>query len=171
MAVGGWISSVSKSLTVSVIGRWLVLPGYLCRHVQMLMPMMPSPPQVGFKVLPSSRGVAAPAAGSDIRTATTLILFEEFVPLGYRQQLAGNTSSRKRLPSLFSSTKGKQWKLASTLNGQPYMVGHVPHIPSYREVEFEGLLRAKADTKVISLGTVVRSSGISGMSMMNRYSR
>ena len=124
-------------------------------------------PQVEFKALPSSRTVASPAAGSDIRTATTLILFEEFVPLEYRQQLAGNTSSRKRLPSLFSSTKGKQWKPASTLNGRPYVVGHVPHIPSYREVEFEGLLRAKSDTKVISLGTAVRSSGISGMTMMN----
>ena len=128
-------------------------------------------PQVEFKALPSSRGVAPSPEGSDIRTATTLILFEEFVPLEYHQQLAGNTSLRKQLPSLFSSTKGKQWKPASTLNGQPYMVRHVPHIPLYHEVEFEGLLRAKADTKVISLGTTVRSSGISGMSMMNQYSR
>jgi hypothetical protein len=93
------------------------------------------------------------SGGSDPRTATTLMLFEEFVPLEYRQQLAGSTTSRRRLPSLFSpSGKSKQWKPAATLNGRPYVVGHVPRSPSYREVEFEGLLRGNASaTKVISL--------------------
>ena len=93
------------------------------------------------------------SGGSDPRTANTLMLFEEFVPLEYRQQLAGTTTSRRRLPSLFSpSSKSKQWKPAATLNGRPYVVGHVPRSPSYREVEFEGLLRGNASaTKVISL--------------------
>lgn len=92
--------------------------------------------------------------GSDPRTATTLILFEEFVPLEYRQQLAETGNTRRRLPSLFSqSTKSKQWKPAPTLNGRPYVVGSVPLSPSYREVEFEGMLRGGSTTKVISLGT------------------
>jgi hypothetical protein len=93
------------------------------------------------------------SGGSDPRTATTLMLFEEFVPLEYRQQLAETTTTRRRLPSLFSpSSKSKQWKPAATLNGRPYVVGHVPRSPSYREVEFEGLLRGNASaTKIITL--------------------
>ncbi len=88
---------------------------------------------------------------TDPRTSTTLILFEEFVPYEYRQQLASPGGNRRRLPSLFSSTnKSKQWKPASTLNGRPYVVGAVPHSPSYREVEFEGLLRSNG-SKVLSL--------------------
>ena len=81
------------------------------------------------------------------------MLFEEFVPLEYRQQLAETTTTRRRLPSLFSpSNKSKQWKPAATLNGRPYVVGHVPRSPSYREVEFEGLLRGNTSaTKVITL--------------------
>lgn len=110
------------------------------------------PHQVEFKSLPQSRTTAS--GGSDPRTATTLILFEEFVPLEYRQQLAVTSSGgRRRLPSLFSQTgKSKQWKQAATLNGRPYVVGHVPLSPTYREVEFEGLLRGGSATKVISLG-------------------
>ncbi|KAF9466768.1 hypothetical protein BDZ94DRAFT_1157316 [Collybia nuda] len=107
---------------------------------------------VEFKSLPPSRTTAS--GGSDPRTSTTLILFEEFVPLEYRQQLAVTSSTRRRLPSLFSqSGKSKQWKQAATLNGRPYVVGHVPRSPSYREVEFEGLLRGGSATKVISLGS------------------
>ncbi|RDB21827.1 hypothetical protein Hypma_011076 [Hypsizygus marmoreus] len=107
---------------------------------------------IEFKSLPPNRTTAS--GGSDPRTATTLILFEEFVPLEYRQQLAVTSSSRRRLPSLFSqSSKSKPWKQAATLNGRPYVVGHVPRSPSYREVEFEGLLREKTATKVISLGS------------------
>ncbi|EGN97329.1 hypothetical protein SERLA73DRAFT_169698 [Serpula lacrymans var. lacrymans S7.3] len=45
-----------------------------------------------------------------------------------------------------------QWKPAATLNGRPYVVGHVPRSPSYREVEFEGLIRGNgSSTKVLSL--------------------
>lgn len=81
------------------------------------------------------------------------MLFEEFVPLEYRQQLVETQTTRRRLPSLFSpSNKSKQWKPAATLNGRPYVVGHVPRSPSHKEVEFEGLLRGNASaTKVISL--------------------
>ncbi|RDX50699.1 hypothetical protein OH76DRAFT_436054 [Lentinus brumalis] len=104
---------------------------------------------VEFKSLPVSRTTAS--GTTDPRTSTTLILFEEFVPYEYRQQLASPGGNRRRLPSLFSSTnKSKQWKPASTLNGRPYVVGAVPHSPSYREVEFEGLLRSNG-SKVLSL--------------------
>ncbi|KAF8803980.1 hypothetical protein BYT27DRAFT_7108311 [Phlegmacium glaucopus] len=102
---------------------------------------------VEYKSLPPSRATAS--GGSDPRTATTLIVFEEFVPLEYRQQLAITSSSRRRLPYLFYNKK--QWKQAATLNGRPYVVGHVPQTPSYREVEFEGLLHGTTATKVISL--------------------
>ncbi|KAK7443796.1 hypothetical protein VKT23_015577 [Stygiomarasmius scandens] len=125
----------------------------------------------------------------DPRTGVTLLLFEEFVPLEYREQLAalapGGSSAfslRKRLPSLFSpasksksssksgvssaalsmskkkklaSTGGRgkngEWKAAPTLNGRPYVVGSVPRSPSYREVEFEGLLRNQGSTTKLSL--------------------
>ena len=83
------------------------------------------------------------------------MLFEEFVPVEYRQQLAITSSSRRRLPFPFSPSK-KQWKQAATLNGRPYVVGHVPHSPSYQEVEFEGLLHGTTSTKVISLSKTPR---------------
>ncbi|KAH9850430.1 hypothetical protein C2E23DRAFT_835083 [Lenzites betulinus] len=106
---------------------------------------------IEFKSLPMARTTISGTA--DPRSSTTLILFEEFVPAEYRQQLASIGQTRRRLPSLFSGTaKSKQWKPAPTLNGRPYVVGHVPHSPSYREVEFEGLLRSNGSaTKVISL--------------------
>ncbi|OSD02337.1 hypothetical protein PYCCODRAFT_1425435 [Trametes coccinea BRFM310] len=107
---------------------------------------------VEFKSLPMSRTNTVSGTG-DPRTSTSLILFEEFVPAEYRQQLAASGTQRRRLPSLFSgTTKSKQWKPAPTLNGRPYVIGHVPHSPSYREAEFEGLLRSNGSaTKVISL--------------------
>ena len=71
------------------------------------------------------------------------------MPLEYRQQLAASGNSRKKLPSLFS--KSKQWKPAATLNGRPYTLGSVPASPSYREVEFEGILRAGNTTRVIKV--------------------
>ncbi|KAG6902133.1 hypothetical protein C0995_003889 [Termitomyces sp. Mi166 len=106
---------------------------------------------VEFKSLPVNRSTAS--GGSDPRTSTSLILFEEFVPLEYRQQLAIPPSTRRRLPSIFSSgsSKSKGWKQAPTLNGRPYVVGHVPHSPTYREVEFEEILRGGGGTKVIRL--------------------
>ncbi|KAF9234382.1 hypothetical protein BU15DRAFT_52692 [Melanogaster broomeanus] len=42
------------------------------------------------------------------------------------------------------------WKPAATLNGRPYVIGHVPKIPTYREVEFEGLLRSNG-SKILTL--------------------
>ena len=75
------------------------------------------------------------------------------MPLEYRQQLLGNAGKRNRLPSLFSNSgKNKQWKQASTLNGRPYTPGTVPRSPTYREVEFEGLLRGDGATKHLTLG-------------------
>ncbi|KAI0086822.1 hypothetical protein BDY19DRAFT_986408 [Irpex rosettiformis] len=108
---------------------------------------------VEFKSLALSKMHSA-SGSSDPRTATTLILFEEFVPLEYRQQLQANGTTRRRLPSLFGTSSKRQWKPAQTLNGRPYVIGHVPHSPSYREVEFEGLLRSTENsTKMLSLKT------------------
>ncbi|KAI0781673.1 hypothetical protein BC629DRAFT_1289715 [Irpex lacteus] len=109
---------------------------------------------VEFRSLPVSKTHTV-SGTSDPRSSTTLILFEEFVPLEYRQQLQANgSSSRRRLPSLFGTSSKRQWKPAQTLNGRPYVVGHVPHSPSYREVEFEGLLRSnESATKMLSLKT------------------
>ncbi|KAF9220710.1 hypothetical protein BS17DRAFT_713899 [Gyrodon lividus] len=104
---------------------------------------------IEFKSLPIIKTTATP--GSDPRSATTVFLFEEFVPLEYRQQLAKESGSKRRLPFLFSpSSKSKPWKPAATLNGRPYVVGHVPKSPTYREVEFEGLLRSNG-SKILTL--------------------
>ncbi|OJA17851.1 hypothetical protein AZE42_08897 [Rhizopogon vesiculosus] len=111
---------------------------------------------IEFKSLPISASTSAPlpalGGGPDPRTSVTLVLFEEFVPLEYRQQLAKDTGGKRRLPFPFLSPSGKSrpWKPAATLNGRPYVVGHVPKCPSYREVEFEGLLRSNG-SKVLSL--------------------
>lgn len=105
--------------------------------------------QIEFKSLPQQQTTTS--GTSDPRTSTTLVLFEEFVPLEYREQLAVPYSSRRRLPSLFSQSKPKIWKPAPTLNGRPYVVGHVPRSPSYRELEFEGLLNRATPTKVLTL--------------------
>ncbi|KAI0791288.1 hypothetical protein C8Q75DRAFT_805635 [Abortiporus biennis] len=110
---------------------------------------------VEFKSLPVSRSGTV-SGTSDPRNSTTLFLFEEFVPLEYRQSLHDSGATRRRLPSLFG-TKKHHWKPATTLNGRPYVIGHVPRSPSYREVEFEGLLSSNGSvTKVISLKTPER---------------
>ncbi|KAI6024223.1 hypothetical protein EDC04DRAFT_2574384 [Pisolithus marmoratus] len=106
---------------------------------------------IEFKSLPVHMPSTTP--GTDPRVATTVVLFEEFVPLEYRQQLAKDSGTKRRLP-FFASIKSKQWKPAATLNGRPYVVGHVPKSPSYREVEFEGLLRSNG-SKVLTLSKTV----------------
>ncbi|KAL4076628.1 hypothetical protein V8B97DRAFT_2004350 [Scleroderma yunnanense] len=104
---------------------------------------------IEFKSLPVNQSSIPP--GGDPRSSTTAVLFEEFVPLEYRQQLAKVSGTKRRLPFFFSATmKSKQWKPAATLNGRPYVIGHVPKSPSYREVEFEGLLRSNG-SKVLTL--------------------
>ncbi|KAJ3494973.1 hypothetical protein NLJ89_g10702 [Agrocybe chaxingu] len=113
---------------------------------------------VEYKSLPPNRTTVS--GSGDPRTSTTLLLFEEFVPLEYREALAVKSSSRRRLPSLFSSQNRKQWKQAPTLNGRPYVVGHVPHSPSYREVEFDTLLHNHSTTKVISANSTKGPSRI-----------
>ncbi|KIL59331.1 hypothetical protein M378DRAFT_85208, partial [Amanita muscaria Koide BX008] len=102
---------------------------------------------VEFKSTPP--GTTTTSGTADPRIAAMAVLFEEFVPIEYRQMLSQSSTAKRRLPSLFAS-KSKQWKPAATLNGRPYEVGHVPRSPSYREVEFEGLLQAENSTKVIS---------------------
>lgn len=111
----------------------------------------PNIPQIEFKSLPLTR--FSVSGGSDPRTATTVFLFEEFVPLEYRQQLSAGAQNKRTLASFFSPGKTKQWKQAPTLNGRPYVVGHVPRSLNSREVEFEGLIRSNnGSTKMISLG-------------------
>jgi hypothetical protein len=108
-------------------------------------------PQVEFKSLPMSRSTIS--GGTDPRTSSTVFLFEEFVPLEYRQQLSAGVQNKRTLASFFSPGKSKQWKQAATLNGRPYVVGHVPRGLNHREAEFEGLLQGdNSSTKVISLG-------------------
>ncbi|KIO02487.1 hypothetical protein M404DRAFT_956908 [Pisolithus tinctorius Marx 270] len=108
--------------------------------------------KIEFKSLPVHKPAVVP--GTDPRVATMVVLFEEFVPLEYRQQLAKDSGTKRRLPFFFASIKSKQWKPAPTLNGRPYVVGHVPKSPSYREVEFEGLLRSNG-SKVLTLSKPV----------------
>ncbi|KAI0314938.1 hypothetical protein OF83DRAFT_1134497 [Amylostereum chailletii] len=87
----------------------------------------------------------------DPRTTSIVFLFEEFVPFEYRQQLSAGVQNKRRLAFLFSPGKAKPWKQAATLNGRPYVVGHVPTSPSVREVEFEGMLRGTTSaTKVMT---------------------
>ncbi|SJL14904.1 uncharacterized protein ARMOST_18380 [Armillaria ostoyae] len=88
-----------------------------------------------------------------------LLLFEEFVPLEYRQQISSSSSGshRRRLPSLFSptatsprvKTKSKKDK---TERSKPRALSPKA---SFKEVEFEGLLRGDGNrkTKVITLGS------------------
>ena len=129
------------------------------------------PPQIEFKSLPLARSTVS--GGTDPRTSSTVFLFEEFVPLEYRQQLSAGVQNKRTLASFFSPGKTKQWKQATTLNGRPYVVGHVPRGLSSREVEFEGLLRGNtSSTKIISLGRdgpvkrdVTHSEAISSRSM------
>ncbi|TFY53287.1 hypothetical protein EVG20_g10185, partial [Dentipellis fragilis] len=106
---------------------------------------------VEYKAMPVAKTTAT-AGNGDPRTSSTIFLFEEFVPLEYRQQLSAGLKPRPRLASLFSPGKSKQWKPAATLNGRPYVIGHVPSSPSVREVEFERLLRGNVSaTKIMSL--------------------
>ncbi|KAH9979484.1 hypothetical protein BGW80DRAFT_1435011 [Lactifluus volemus] len=94
---------------------------------------------IEFKSLPLSRSTVS--GGSD-----------PLCPLEYRQQLSAGVPNRRTLASFFSPGKTKQWKQAATLNGRPYVVGHVPRGLNSREVEFEGLLRGNnSSTKMISL--------------------
>jgi hypothetical protein len=66
--------------------------------------------------------------------------------------VAGAQNNRT-LASFFSPGKSKQWKQVATLDGHPYVVGHVPRGLNSREEEFEGLLRGNnSSTKMISLG-------------------
>ena len=120
--------------------------------------------QVEFKSVPEQRTTVT--GGSDPRTATSLLLFEEFVPLEYRASLASN--ARSRFP-LFQTKSSKQWKQAATVNGKPYVPGLVPESRTLHEVEFDTLIRSETPTKVISLargaaGTVKRP-GTAGSTM------
>lgn len=110
--------------------------------------------QVEFKSLPTQRPPVPPAG--DPRTSSVLLLFEEFVPREYREQLT--VPKKKRLfarPAIFSSDSSskKHWRPASTLNGRPYVIGSTPQPPSPdRAADFENMLRSSdSTTKVLTL--------------------
>ena len=106
--------------------------------------------QIEFKSLPLARSTVS--GSTDSGTSSTVFLFEEFVPLEYHQQLSAGIQN-KRTSGSFSPGKTKRWKQAATLDGRPYVVGHVPRSLNSREAEFEGLLRGNnSSMKVISLG-------------------
>lgn len=148
------MSSEWKRRIESVIGPWSA-PSRCSRHLP-----TDAVSQIEFKSVPVVKAHTT-SGTADPRTSTSLILFEEFVPLEYRQQLHTGASSRRRLPSIFGTSSRKQWKPAPTLNGRPYVVGHVPHSPSYREVEFEGLLRSNGSaTKILTLKTPDRQQSL-----------
>jgi hypothetical protein len=77
--------------------------------------------QIEFKSLPLSKTTVS--GGDDPRTSTTVFLFEEFVPLEYRQQLYAGVQNRMTLALFFSPDKTKQWKQAATLKGRPLCGG------------------------------------------------
>lgn len=152
MVADGWTWKGEKRQIGIVTGLWCACCILALEYFRLTLKI-----QIEFKSLPMGRTTTA-GAGSDPRTASAVFLFEEFVPWEYREQLAASSTGRRRLPSLFSSSsKSKQWKPAPTLNGRPYVVGHVPQITNFRELEFEGLLQASSPTKVISLASQRRS--------------
>ena len=111
---------------------------------------------------PSLSFSSDPSSQQDLRTATTILLFEEFVPEEYRSSLIFQGSKptiKKRLglTNFLSPKKGsKQWKQAATLNGKPYSIGSVPRSPNIsREAEFERMLSSggNSTTKMLSLNT------------------
>jgi hypothetical protein len=144
---GGWMDIEREDVDREC--NWALVGIGICLATATLIIFRP--PQIEFKSLPLARTTIS--GGTDPRTSATVFLFEEFVPLEYRQQLSAGVQSKRTLGSFFSPGKTKQWKQATTLNGRPYVVGHVPRGLNSREVEFEGLLRGdNSSTKVISLG-------------------
>jgi hypothetical protein len=105
---------------------------------------------------------SSPAA--DPRNGTLLVLFEEFVPAEYRQQLAtAGVSTKRKINFLNFSLSGlgkkdkdsssKNWKPPpppATLNGRPYTPGAVPAPPSSRDIEFERMMSSPSATRLVA---------------------
>jgi hypothetical protein len=71
--------------------------------------------QIEFKSFSINKTTAT--SRGDSHSATTVFVFEEFVPPEYRQQLAKEARSKRLLPFIFSlSTKSEPWKPTATLN-------------------------------------------------------
>ncbi|KAG8824394.1 hypothetical protein FRC17_009122 [Serendipita sp. 399] len=110
---------------------------------------------VEFKAMPTQRPAVPPSG--DPRTSSILFLFEEFVPLEYRNQLAAPKKKGIFAPANLVASlnpKSKQWKPAPTLNGKPYVVGNTPSIPknvASREADFEHMLKSSNATTKVSL--------------------
>ncbi|KAG8874786.1 hypothetical protein FS842_000515 [Serendipita sp. 407] len=110
---------------------------------------------VEFKAMPTQRPAVPPSG--DPRTSSILFLFEEFVPLEYRNQLAAPKKKGIFAPANLVASlnpKSKQWKPAQTLNGKPYVVGNTPTIPknvASREADFEHMLKSSNATTKVSL--------------------
>lgn len=115
--------------------------------------------QVEFKALPTQRPPTPP--NGDPRTSSILLLFEEFVPREYRDQLAAPKKKGIFAPTaLFVASlnpnKSKQWKPAPTLNGKPYVVGNTPSSTTtatkgIKEADFEHMLKSTHATTKVSL--------------------
>jgi hypothetical protein len=147
MGEDGWIWRELRKRTENVIGPWSVPAQNLTSFFSTDALTF----QVEFKAIPFDQPTIVPSPGADPRTTNCVMLFEEFVPLEYRQQLLVSSNSRPRFRSLFHTRSSKQWKPAPTLNGRPYVVGLVPQSPTLRELEFDTLLKSSTGTKVISL--------------------
>ena len=134
-----------------------------CEHCCHLAPRatLTIPLQIKFDSLSLSKSTIS--GGMDLCTSMTVFV-EEFVPLEYHQKLSAGVQNKRTLTSFFSLGKTKKWKQATTLNGCPYMVGHLPRGLDSREVEFEGLLCSNNNLmRLISLGhdgTVKRGMSI-----------
>ena len=123
-----------------------------CEHCCCLAPhaALTIPLQIEFDSLSLSKSTIS--GGMDLHTSMTVFI-KEFVPLEYCQKLSAGVQNKRTLTSFFSPGKTKKWKQATTLNGHPYMVSHLPRGVDSREVEFEGLLCSHNNlTRLISLG-------------------
>lgn len=161
---GGWMD-IERGEETDRECNW-ALVNFLCDYLTSSLLLTLT--QIEFKSLPLNKNSAP---GGDPRTATTVFLFEEFVPLEYRQQLAKDSGGKRRLPFLFSpSSKSRPWKPAATLNGRPYVIGHVPKSPTFREVEFEGMLRSNG-SKILSLSKPAPTITVSPMAQGDGDSR
>ena len=87
------------------------------------------------------------------RVLSPVFLFESLCRSNTANNYLRVYKNKGTLTSFFSPGKTKQSKQAATVNGRPYVVGHMPRRLNSRKAEFEGLLRDNnSSTKVISLG-------------------
>lgn len=113
-----------------------------------------------YKAIPQNRPNGPPS--SDPRNASSLWLYEEFIPNDYKSELA-QPKRKLHLPNLTLPFSSKQpynlGSISAVSPGGPLGQGYTARLPSARELEFEGLLQREASTKIISLGHGLTVSG------------